>query len=140
MPPAESRAEPEGPPKAISHFSWPIFFVCVAAYLGIAVGAERFLKPVDLRYFVGGLLVACAVWVYFDARARKVPNPLRWAIGSLLIWIIVFPWYLSRRRKPEIPCLIMESKGTTFLRVVLWVIVLCAIVGLISAMMRKPPH
>lgn len=124
----------------ISHFSWPIFFVCIAVYLLVAFAAERLLKPAEVRWFVGGLLVGCAAWVYFDARVRRVPHPLRWAIGAFLIWIVVFPWYISRRRKPETPCVVMEAQGTAFLRIVVWVIVIFALFGLISVVMRKPPH
>ncbi|MGH9398148.1 MAG: hypothetical protein ACRD18_15010 [Terriglobia bacterium] len=137
-------SRPAGPmpsaPVGSGQFSWPIFFICVAVYLLIGYAAEHLLKGSDLRWFVGGLLVGCGAWVYYDARRRSVPHPLRWAIGSFLIWIVVFPWYISRRRKPEAPCLIMEAPGRAFLRTVIWVLLLCAIVGLISAVMRKPPH
>lgn len=136
--------ETPGPEKqpagAISHFSWPVFFVCVAAYLLTAVAAERLLKPHEVKWFVGGLLVGCAAWVYVDARVRRVPHPLRWAVGAFLIWIVVFPWYISRRRKPETPCLVMEAQGTAFLRMVVWVIVIFFLFGLISVVLRKPPH
>lgn len=127
-------------PVGSGQFSWPIFFVCVAVYLLIGYGAEHLLKGPDLRWFVGGLLVGCAAWVYYDARRRSVPHPLRWVFGSLLIWILVFPWYVSRRRKPEVSCPIMEAPGRAFIRTVIWVLLLCAIVGLISAVVRKPPH
>lgn len=141
--PAAAPAPPApapGLPVGSSQFSWSIFFVCVAVYLLIGYGAEHLLKGSDLRWFVGGVLVGCAAWVYFDARRRTVPHPLRWALGSLLIWILVFPWYVSRRRKPQLACPVMEAPGRVFIRTVIWVLLFCAIVGLISAVVRKPPH
>ncbi|MDE3180331.1 MAG: hypothetical protein KGM47_11820 [Acidobacteriota bacterium] len=137
--PTPSNAPASQPPPS-AQFSWPIFFICVAAYVLIGYGAEHILKKSDLSWFVAGLLTACAVWVYVDARLRKIPYPLRWAVGSFLIWIVAFPWYLSRRRKPKLACAIMESPARAFLRTVIWVLLFCAILGLISAVMRRPPH
>lgn len=54
-----------------------------------------------------GLLFACAIWVYVDARrigARKglIPGfldigPIGWAVGTVLFWILAFPLYLAQR-------------------------------------------
>ena len=54
------------------------------------------------------IVVASAVWVFFDARqigVRKglVPgqwwdaDPTTWTVGTLLLWILFFPMYLAKR-------------------------------------------
>lgn len=56
-----------------------------------------------------GLLLASAVWVYFDAKslgARRGlvsgmagTGPAMWAFGVVAMWILVFPLYLLNRSK-----------------------------------------
>jgi 4-amino-4-deoxy-L-arabinose transferase-like glycosyltransferase len=43
------------------------------------------------------LNIAIALWVFFDARSRKVDQPVLWAIGTCLLMIIVIPFYFAKR-------------------------------------------
>jgi hypothetical protein len=49
------------------------------------------------------IAIACAVWVYYDARKRDWTGdwtgPWFWAIGTAIIWLLAFPLYLVRRRR-----------------------------------------
>ena len=40
---------------------------------------------------------AIALWVFFDARSRKMEQPILWGIGTLLLMIIVIPFYFAKR-------------------------------------------
>lgn len=43
------------------------------------------------------LNVIIALWVFFDARSRKMDKPALWAIGTFLLMIIVIPFYFAKR-------------------------------------------
>jgi hypothetical protein len=43
------------------------------------------------------VLVAIAVWMYLDARARGAKQPALWAIGAVLLAIVVVPVWLIKR-------------------------------------------
>jgi hypothetical protein len=43
------------------------------------------------------VLVAIAVWVYLDAKARAERQPALWAIGAVLLAIVVVPVWLIKR-------------------------------------------
>ena len=43
------------------------------------------------------LNVAIALWVFFDARSRKMDQPVLWAIGTAILMIVVIPFYFAKR-------------------------------------------
>ena len=43
------------------------------------------------------LNIAIALWVFFDARSRKMDKPVLWAIGTCLLMIVVIPFYFAKR-------------------------------------------
>ena len=42
-----------------------------------------------------------AVWVFFDARSRRMNQSLLWAIGTIFLMIFVIPFYLAKRPLKE---------------------------------------
>lgn len=52
-----------------------------------------------LWYF--GLNLIIALWVFFDARSRKMEQPILWAVRTFVIMIIVMPFYLAKRPLKE---------------------------------------
>lgn len=38
-----------------------------------------------------------ALWVFFDARKRKMNQPALWAIGTFFIMVAVIPFYFAKR-------------------------------------------
>lgn len=69
-----------------------------------------------MEYLIGLVVIASALFVYYDATKNKVGkipdergflnmSPSLWALSILLLWIIVFPLYLINRSK-----LIMKAK------------------------------
>jgi len=43
------------------------------------------------------VLVAIAVWMYLDTKARGATQPALWAIGAVLLAIVVVPVWLIKR-------------------------------------------
>jgi len=43
------------------------------------------------------LNIVIALWVFFDARSRKMDQSVLWGIGTLLIMILVIPFYFAKR-------------------------------------------
>lgn len=43
------------------------------------------------------LNIAIALWVFFDARSRKMDQSVLWAIGTSLLMIFVIPFYFAKR-------------------------------------------
>lgn len=43
------------------------------------------------------LNIAIALWVFFDARSRKMDQPVLWAIGTCILMIVVIPFYFAKR-------------------------------------------
>lgn len=41
--------------------------------------------------------IAIALWVFFDARSRKMDQSILWVIGTLLLMILVIPFYFAKR-------------------------------------------
>lgn len=41
--------------------------------------------------------IAIALWVFFDARSRKMDQAVLWAIGTSLLMILVIPFYFAKR-------------------------------------------
>lgn len=60
-----------------------------------------------LQGLVWLVVLACALWVYVDAKRGGIRkglepgvgnlDPVGWAAGTLLLWIVVFPLYLAKR-------------------------------------------
>lgn len=130
-------ARPAPPVAGRNQFSWRIFVVVLGFYLILAVAAERFLNATDYQLLLGGILVGSSVWVFYDARLRRIPHAVRWGLSSLLLWILVFPWYLSRRRAPESPCPLMEAETSVFVRALLWLLLLLFLIGVVAALFHK---
>jgi hypothetical protein len=41
--------------------------------------------------------IAIGIWVFFDARKRKMETPILWAIGTCLMMVVVVPFYFAKR-------------------------------------------
>jgi hypothetical protein len=52
-----------------------------------------------------------AVWVFFDAKKRKMDQPITWSIGVFLLMIVVIPFYFAKR--PLLPGEVREG-GTAW--------------------------
>ena len=120
-----------------TQFSWKIFVVVLGVYLTLAIAAERFLTAAQYQMVLVAILAGSSVWVFYDARLRRIRHALRWGIGSLLLWIAVFPWYLSRRRTPEMPCPLMEAETSVFMRALLWLMLILFLIGVAAALIHK---
>jgi hypothetical protein len=46
-------------------------------------------------YWVLNLVIA--IWVFSDARSRKVDNPIGWSLGCVLLMIVFLPYYFAKR-------------------------------------------
>lgn len=43
------------------------------------------------------LNILIALWVFFDARKRKMNKSLLWGIGTSLLMVVVIPFYFAKR-------------------------------------------
>lgn len=47
------------------------------------------------------LNIAIALWVFLDARSRKMDQALLWGLGTALLMVFVIPFYLAKRSLKE---------------------------------------
>lgn len=47
------------------------------------------------------LNIIIALWVFFDAKSRKMEQPVLWGIGTFFIMILVIPFYFAKRPLKE---------------------------------------
>jgi hypothetical protein len=47
------------------------------------------------------LNIIIALWVFFDAKGRKVEQPIYWAIGAFFFMILAIPFYFAKRPLKE---------------------------------------
>jgi hypothetical protein len=120
-------------------FPWVILLLVFTIWLFTASVAVRLLGPVHSQFAMGGLVILTSTWVFYDARARRVPKPLRWGIGCLLLWIVFFPWYLARRRTPEAVCPFVEAERGPLLRVLLIALFVFFFLSVVLALLKGPP-
>ncbi len=141
LPPApESGAEQELPVELPPvQFSWAVFFSVLSAWLFAAIVTQRFLGPEISQYVLGGIVILCSAWVFYDAQQKGLAKPLRWGIGVMLLWIVVFPWYLVRRRTPEAPCPFVEGEASPLARVLLFVVMAFLLLGIAILVFKGPP-
>jgi hypothetical protein len=142
-PPAVAVTLPEAPPMPEprtatggARFSWPIFFRVLAIWFAVTILSVQFLKYATAQRVLEGLILASAIWVFYDAQRKGLPRPFRWAIGSLLIWIVVFPWYLSRRQTPLAPCRFIEAEASPAARVFLFVLALFFLIAAVLMFLK----
>lgn len=137
--PVEAQAAPS-PELAPVRFSWRMFFLVLglawltAAAALVLLGAER------ARMVMAWTPVVLAVWVYLDARQKRLPKPLRWSVGTVfpVVWIFVFPWYLVRRQRPQAPCPFVEREASPMVRLLLAVLALLFLLLMVAALMSGP--
>jgi hypothetical protein len=93
-------------------FPWRLFFLFFWALMVGGIVSELLIGPSKTQLAVGALQLLSAIWVSFDASAKRVPKPLRWGLATLFptTWLIILPWYLARRRQPEAPCPFIEAR------------------------------
>jgi hypothetical protein len=97
--------------QASVRFPWRLFLSFFLAVMAGGIVSESFIGPAKTQILVGTLQLILAIWVSFDAHAKRVPYPLRWGLGTMLpTWLIILPWYLVRRRRPEAPCPFVEAR------------------------------
>ncbi len=142
--PQEPVPEPEPveePPPQVepARFSWMIFLSVLAAWLLAAGAIQQLLGPEIGQWLLGGIVILCSAWVFYDAQRKRVAKPLRWGLGVLLLWILVFPWYLSRRRTPQAPCPFIEGEAGPLARALLFALMVFFLLGIAIMVFKGPP-
>lgn len=142
--PQTSVAEPElaqeAPPQVEpARFSWMIFLSVLAAWLLAAGVTQQLLGPEIGQWVLGGVVILCSAWVFYDAQRKGVARPLRWGLGVLLLWILVFPWYLARRRTPQAPCPFIEGEAGPLARALLFALMVFFLLGIAFMVFKGPP-
>jgi hypothetical protein len=122
--PDAAGVQPSSHPPEPVRFPWRVFFVFLAFWVPGALLIQRVLNPVKSQLILAGVQLLTSVWVFFDAQAKRVPNPLKWGLGSLLLWPLIFPWYLGRRSKPAAPCPFVEAPASPAARTVLFLLLI----------------
>jgi hypothetical protein len=136
---AEAPSPPTLPPV---RYPWRMLLLVLALTWIGAVAALGWLGLDRGRILVSNasavVQMLSSLWVYFDARQKRLPKPLHWGLGTLFLWIIVFPWYLVRRRTPEAPCPFVEREASPLARVLLAALALFFMVVLVVAVLHGP--
>ena len=127
------------PPLEPARFSWRIFISVLAAWLLAVVITQRLLGPEISQWVLGGVVILCSAWVFYDAQRKGVAKPLRWGIGVMLLWILIFPWYLARRRTPQAPCPFIEGEASPLARALLFALVVFFLLGIAIIIIKGPP-
>jgi hypothetical protein len=96
------------------------------------MSVERFQLTFVAAQFI------CSVWVFYDAREKRVPRALRWGLGTMLLWIVVFPWYLARRKAPEAPCPFVEAEIRPFTRALLLALLVLLLASVVLMLFNGP--
>ncbi len=110
---------------AAVRFPWRLFLLFFWALMVAGIVSGLLIGPSKTQLMVEALQLLSAIWVSFDAYAKRVPKPLRWGLASMFpTWLIILPWYLVRRRRPEAPCPFVEGYVSPARRVMLLVVVL----------------
>jgi len=92
-------------------FPWRLFLLFFWALMVGGVVSELLIGPLKTQMAVGAFQLLSAIWVSFDAYAKRVPKPLRWGLATMFpTWLFIFPWYLVRRRRPDAPCPFVEAQ------------------------------
>jgi hypothetical protein len=125
-------AQAGSPVVATVRFPWPLFFAIFFARILAAGLIDQRWGFLRAELVLGGLEVACAVWVFYDAGRHSVPRPFRWAWGTLLLWPLVFPWYLARRRTPRALCPFVEGSALPI------VLVMLVALGILAVLLKGP--
>ncbi|HKE39034.1 MAG TPA: hypothetical protein VKG21_04265 [Casimicrobiaceae bacterium] len=105
-----------------------------------------------LKVLVVAIVVACSLWVYWDASGRKVGkvpgvggmfnmSAGAWSVVTMFFWIIAFPAYLVKRsalieRTKEQP---VEVTGRIFKMVILAVIGSLWVLITLAGAIAPPP-
>jgi hypothetical protein len=119
-------------------FPWRLFLLFFLALTVAGIVSEVLIGPPRTQLAVGAFQLLSAIWVSFDASAKRVPKPLRWGLATLFpTWLIILPWYLARRRQPEAPCPFVEGQVSPIMQVLLLILV-AVLVYLIFK--QAPPH
>jgi hypothetical protein len=120
-------------------FPWLLFLSLLLLRMGLAVVAVGHwgLMKTEMSFAVGEFV--SAVWVFQDARRRRVPKPLRWGLGSLFLWLLFFPWYLARRRAPAAPCPFVEGELGRVTRALLFALVVFLLLSVVLVVFKGPP-
>lgn len=119
-------------------YPWRMFLLVLAVSWAGAVVALEVVGMEQGRLLVTGVQVISSLWVFFDARQKRLPKPLHWGLGTLFLWVIVFPWYLVRRRTPESPCPFVEREASPLARVLLAALALFFLVAVVVALLHGP--
>jgi hypothetical protein len=102
------------------------------------IASELLIGPLKTQMVVGVLQLLSAIWVSFDAYAKRVPKPLRWGFATMFpTWLIILPWYLVRRRRPEAPCPFVEAQVSPITRALLLILVAVLVYLVLK---QGPPH
>jgi hypothetical protein len=104
--------EDSAPPLLPVRFPWPIFVVFFCGLMLGAVLSEALIGLPKTELAASAFQLLAAIWVSFDALAKRVPKPLRWGLATLFpTWLIILPWYIARRRQPKAPCPFVEAEA-----------------------------
>jgi hypothetical protein len=133
--PGEPTPLPALPPV---RYPWRMFLLVLALTWVGAVLALEFLGLEQGRILVTGVQVLSSLWVFFDARQKRLPKPFHWGIGTLFLWIIMFPWYLVRRQRPQAPCPFVEREASPLARLLLAALALFFLVAVVVTLLHGP--
>jgi hypothetical protein len=120
-------------------FPWLLFASFLLALMVGGIVSESLIGPLKTQLLVGAFQLLCAIWVSFDAYAKRIPKPLRWGLAALFpTWLVILPWYLARRRQPEAPCPFIEARVSPVALVVLFI--LLAVLFYVVLKQAPPPY
>ncbi len=133
-----SAAKPPLPTVPPVRYPWRMLLLVLGlTWLG-AAAALMLLGLEQARFLVTGVQILSSLWVFFDARQKRLPKPFHWGLGTLFLWIVFFPWYLVRRKRPEAPCPFVEREPSPLARVILLVLALFFLIALVAALLHGP--
>jgi hypothetical protein len=119
-------------------FPWRILLVVLIVTWAIGTAMLRRMSVERFQLTFVAAQFICSVWVFYDAREKRVPRALRWGLGTMLLWIVVFPWYLARRKAPEAPCPFVEAEIRPFTRALLLALLVLLLASVVLMLFNGP--
>lgn len=119
-------------------FPWRLLVVVMIVTWAIGTAMLRRMSVERFQLIFFSAQFICSVWVFYDAREKRVPKALRWGLGTMLLWIIVFPWYLARRKAPDAPCPFVEAETRPFTRALLLALLILLLASVVLTVFYAP--
>ena len=119
-------------------FPWGLFLVALGLTWFAGVAAMRFVGLQQAQIVFALAQLFSSVWVFYDAREKRIPRPWRWAVSTLFVWLVIFPWYLARRRYRDAACPFMEAEVSSFFRALVVLLLVLLVLAFVLAYKNVP--